>query len=125
MSTGDTDVRCGGLTLLLQCFYYVFLLIHWVIFAHFPATHAWQLGYHSQDFQMCRMWSVSQNRSFRAHDLGRRHSVNTALITMNPFPVHSGGGTPAILTIAGSDSGGGAGIQVSRTTTKNNSGPQY
>jgi hydroxymethylpyrimidine/phosphomethylpyrimidine kinase / thiaminase len=35
---------------------------------------------------------------------------------MNPFPMHSGGGSPAILTIAGSDSGGGAGIQVSRTT---------
>lgn len=42
--------------------------------------------------------------------------IQLTLTTMNPFPMHSGGGTPAILTIAGSDSGGGAGIQVSRTT---------
>ena len=39
----------------------------------------------------------------------------TAVTAMNFYPLHSGGGSPAILTIAGSDSGGGAGIQVSRS----------
>ena len=40
------------------------------------------------------------------------------LSTMNTFLANGGGSTPAILTIAGSDSGGGAGIQVSTMTKK-------
>ena len=40
----------------------------------------------------------------------------TTVTAMNFFPSHSGGATPPILTIAGSDSGGGAGIQVSKST---------
>ena len=42
--------------------------------------------------------------------LGMTFAIGTMM--MFSFPVRSGGRTPAILTIAGSDSGGSAGIQV-------------
>jgi hypothetical protein len=49
MLTGDARVRCGRgggvVTLLLQCFYYVFRLILRVIFDLFHAARAGQLGY--------------------------------------------------------------------------------
>ena len=51
------------------------------------------------------------NRSISLQSiLGMTFAIDT--ITMFSFPLHSGGRTPAILTIVGSDSGGSAGIQI-------------
>jgi hypothetical protein len=119
MSTGDTGVRCGGVNLITSV---LLLCISSHTLGHiypFPLrrTHG---NSDVRDIISVKISKCDCEVCPKKGDLGpiiwEAIAVLLTLTTMNPFPMHSGGGTPAILTIAGSDSGGGAGIQVSRRT---------
>ena len=117
MSTGDTGILRGVnviTSVLLLCISSHTLGSH---LPFSPATYAWQLGYYI--INGCGVTVPKQDI------WGPADVIRLTLTTMNPFPMHGGGGTPAILTIAGSDSGGGAGIQVSRTMKPHFSGSPY